>query len=282
MEVERPTVEGAPADTQSVYITAGPAGALAATLECDCPAMRPGDAVPPLWHWLYFLPAQRASELGEDGQSRSALLRPHAALPRPVWGGVRLRFVHPLRVGDTAWRANRVLQVARPVDGAPDQLVTVLRHEVRTGARLVLTEDEDWVTRSGSASAARQVQMLAPVDHVWQQEIYPNEVLLFRYSALTFNSHRVHYDRRFAELEDHCGLVVQAQLIATLMLELVRRNLPSARIGSFSCRATQPLFDTASFAVCGRPESDGNTVRLWAKNAIGGLAMSGTATLSYS
>ncbi len=281
MKVETPIRECAPADAQSACITAGPAAALAATLECDCAALQPGDAVPPLWHWLYFLPGQRASELGEDGQSRSALLRPQATLPRPVWSGTRLRFMQPLRVGDTAWRATRVLQVARPVDGASNQIVTVLRHEVRTGAGLVLTEDEDWVSRRGS-TAARPVQMLAPVDHVWQQEVYPNEVLLFRYSALTFNSHRVHYDRRFAELEGHGGLVVQTQLMATLLLELVRRNLPAARIGSFSFRAVQPLFDTGPFAVCGRPENDGNTVRLWAKNAIGGLAVSGAATLSYT
>lgn len=273
--------ECVPADKQAACITSSPATALAATLECDCPTLQPGDAVPALWHWLYLRPTQRPSELGDDGQPHSALLRAQAKLPPLVWSGTRLHFERPLRVGDTAWRTTRVLQIGRPVSSAPGQLVTVLRHEIRTSAGLVLTEDEDWVTRSCGTSQARPIQMLAPAGDVWQQDVYPNEVLLFRYSALTFNSHRVHYDRRFAELEGHCGLVVQAQLTATLLLELVRRNLPGARIGSFFFRVVQPLFDTAPFTVCGRPESGDSTVRLWAKNAEGGLAVSGTATLSY-
>lgn len=262
--------------SQMADITPGPAAALAATLEADWPAPRAGETLPPLWHWVYTIPTPRTSELSEDGRKRG--------LPSPVpqtWAGVRVHFERALRFGETASWTTHAGVARRATDGRSSEHLTVLRHEVRTDEELVLTEREEWVHRSGPIS--RSMQMLPPADPIWQQDVYPNEVLLFRYSALTFNSHRIHYDRRFAiETEGFRGLVVQPQLSATLLLELLRRNLPSARVKEFSCRLVQPLFDTAPFAVCGRTEDDGTTVRLWAKNAQGGLALSATAIVSYS
>jgi 3-methylfumaryl-CoA hydratase len=138
------------------------------------------------------------------------------------------------------------------------------------------------VYRNGVSLGERRVKGLAPADHVWLRDIYPDEVLLFRYSALTFNGHRIHYDRRYAaDFEGYRGLVVQAPLTATLLLELLRDNLPAARVTSFSFRAVQPLVDIAGFSVCGRPEDDGRTIRLWAKDREGGLAMDTMATVVY-
>jgi 3-methylfumaryl-CoA hydratase len=106
-------------------------------------------------------------------------------------------------------------------------------------------------------------------------------VLLFRYSALTFNAHRIHYDRRYVmETEGYPGLVVHGPLIATLLTDLLRRERPDAEIAAFSFRAVSPLFDTAPFVVHGTPENDGETIRLWAANRDGGLAMDATATVS--
>ena len=103
----------------------------------------------------------------------------------------------------------------------------------------------------------------------------------FRYSALTFNGHRIHYDRRYVtEVEGYPGLIVHGPLIATLLVDLLRRNLPHARLKQFSFRAVGPLFDTAPFQVCGQPDADGKSVRLWAQNARGELAMQADAVLA--
>ena len=106
----------------------------------------------------------------------------------------------------------------------------------------------------------------------------PDDVLLFRYSALTFNGHRIHYDRRYAtETEGYPGLVVHGPLIATLLLDLLRRHMPEADVARFEFRAVSPLFDTSSFTLCGKLESDGKTISLWATDATGGLAMTANA-----
>ena len=119
------------------------------------------------------------------------------------------------------------------------------------------------------------------MDAAWERVIRPDDVLLFRYSALTFNAHRIHYDRRYAtEVGGYPGLVVHGPLIATLLLDLVRRNLPDAKIGWFAFRAVSPLFDTAPFAACGKPENDGKNQLLWARDATGQLATSAEATQS--
>src|SRR5262249_47055545 len=120
----------------------------------------------------------------------------------------------------------------------------------------------------------------APPDAAWQRTIIPDPVLLFRYSALTFNGHRIHYDRTYAtETEGYPGLVVHGPLIATLLVDLLRRSMPHAHLARFAFRAVSPLFGTAPFSVCGRPEGD-RSVRLWAQNAEAGIAMDATATLS--
>jgi 3-methylfumaryl-CoA hydratase len=122
---------------------------------------------------------------------------------------------------------------------------------------------------------------MAPTESAWSRTIVPDPVLLFRYSALTFNGHRIHYDRSYVtEVEGYPGLIVHGPLIATLLVDLVQRNLPQARIASFSFRAVGPLFDIEPFTVCGTPDPDGRTVRLWAKNIRGELAMQAEAVLA--
>ena len=114
---------------------------------------------------------------------------------------------------------------------------------------------------------------------MWEREITPDPVLLFRYSALTFNGHRIHYDRRYVtEAEGYPGLVVHGPLIATLLLDLLRREMPDADVSRFQFRAIRPLFDLESFSVCGGP-GEGNTVQLWARDHEGWLTMDATAVL---
>jgi 3-methylfumaryl-CoA hydratase len=269
-------------DERSDCVAPVPVAALAATLDRNDSPPRPGDPLPPGWHWLYFLSAHRHSDLGEDGHPRRGTFLPPVPLPRRMWAGARLQFHRPLRIGDTVSRTSRVIDVTEK-EGRSGHLVFVLvRHEISDASGLALTENRDIVYRNGAAPVGRWIKALAPTDHVWLRDVYPDEVLLFRYSALTFNSHRIHYDRRYAaDSEGYRGLVVQARLTATLLLELLRDNLRAARVTSFSFRAVQPLVDITGFSVCGRPEDDGRTVRLWAKDREGGLAMDAVATVVY-
>jgi 3-methylfumaryl-CoA hydratase len=269
-------------DEQADCIAPGPIAALAATLDRDDPLPSPGDPLPPCWHWLYFLHAHRQSELGEDGHPRRGTFLPPVPLPRRMWAGSRLQFHRPLHVGETVSRKSRVVDVTEKKGSSGELVFVLLQHEIFGESSLAITENQDIAYRNGASLGERHIKALAPADHVWLRDIYPEEVLLFRYSALTFNAHRIHYDRRYAtDFEGYRGLVVQAPLTATLLLELVRHNLPAARITSFSFRAVQPLFDIARFSVCGRPEDDGRTVRLWAKDGEDRLAVDAAATVAY-
>jgi 3-methylfumaryl-CoA hydratase len=265
-------------------VTAAPVAALSATLDRDDPFPQRGDPLPILWHWLYFLPMHRSSELGLDGHARLGGFLPPVPLPRRMYAGNRVEMVRPLRVGDAIVRVSKIVDVSQK-DGRTGPLVFVrVRHEISCEERLAVTEEQDIVYRDnpGPDDSPPPVRQ-APADQTWRREIHPNQVLLFRYSALTFNGYRLHYDRPFATgIQGYAGLVVHGPLIATLLAELVRCNLPAATIESFSFRAITPLFDTSPFFVCGLPGSDGRTVTLWARDAEGALAVEAVATVTPS
>ena len=261
-------------------VSAAPIAALSATLDRDDPLPRQGDRLPALWHWLYFLPAHRQSELGVDGHVRLGGFLPPVTLPRRLYAGGRVEILHPLLVGDPIERVSRILDISRK-DGRTGPLVFVqVRHEISSRGRLALTEEHDIVYRdTGKPDDPQPPVRRAPDDAAWTREIHPDSVLLFRYSALTFNGYRIHYDQRFATgVHGHPGLVVHAPLVATLLADLLRRNLPEASVSSFSFRAITALFDTGAFFVCGRPDGDGS-VKLWARDPAGALAMEATARL---
>jgi len=261
-------------------VTAGPIAALAATLDRTDPFPRRGDRLPILWHWLYFLPLHRQSELGLDGHARLGGFLPPVPLPRRMYAGNRVEIVQPLSVGDDIHRRSTIVDVSQK-EGRTGPLVFLrVRHEIRRGDRLAVTEEQDIVYRNnaGPDDPPPKLQR-APRPETWQREIRPDEVLLFRYSALTFNGYRLHYDRPFAtRIQGYPGLVVHGPLIATLLADLVRRQLPAATMTGFSFRAIQPVCDTGPFFVCGRPGDDGRTVALWARDADGMIAVEATAT----
>ena len=256
--------------------------ALAATLDRDDPAPLPGDALPPPWHWMLCVPAARQSALGPDGHPARGGFLPPVPLPRRMWAGGRLTFPQPLRVGEAVQRRSQVISVEHKSGRSGDLVFVLVRHEFHGAQGLAITEEHDIVYRDlPSAVSSSPTLVAAPDDGVWQREIVPDDVLLFRYSALTFNGHRIHYDRRYVtEVEGYPGLVVHGPLIATLLLDLLRRNLPGADIAAFEFKAHKPLFDIAPFSVHGQPEADGKTVRLWARDAEGWLAMSASARLA--
>jgi 3-methylfumaryl-CoA hydratase len=263
-------------------VTGAPLAALSATLDRDDPPPDAGIEAASLGHWLYFLPMARQSEIGPDGHPKRGGFLPPVPLPRRMWAGGRMEFHRPLRVGDEISRVSRIEDV-RVKHGRSGTLVFVtVRHEIVAAHGLALSEEQDIVYRDNPLpGAAAPAPQAAPADPGFSREIVPDPVLLFRYSALTFNGHRIHYDRSYAtEVEGYPGLVVHGPLLATLLLDLLRREMPQAVVTTFTFRSVKPLFDIAPFCVNGRVDSDGKTVKLWAQDAEGWLAVEATATVA--
>ena len=254
-----------------------PSAALSATLDRDDPAPRPGDPLPPLWHWLYHLPLARQSQIGPDGHPKRGGFLPPVPLPRRMWAGGRLTFHQPILLGQTITRTSRIVDVTEKSGRSGSLCFVLVRHEIAGPDGLALTEEHDIVYRDPPAPGEAPPRAKpAPADAAWSRRIEPDDVLLFRYSALTFNGHRIHYDRRYVTTEEgYPGLIVHGPLIATLLADVYRRHVDRP-MRSFSFRALSPLFDIASFTVNGRPGADGS-VALWATNAEGGLAMEAEA-----
>ena len=287
-------------DTVHDRIGPTPVVALAATLDHPAVAAPPGTALPPLWHWLYFLPLHRQSEIGPDGHAKRGGFLPPVPLPRRMWAGSQFEFRAPVRVGDEVARISTIDDVTIK-EGRSGKLVFVkVRHELRcNGAtEAAVVEFHDIVYRQ-----AKQPGDIDPppgaaaTGGAWQREVVPDDVLLFRYSALTFNGHRIHYDRKYVtEVEGYPGLIVHGPLIATLLMDLLRRNAPEAEVASFRFKAVRPTFDLHPLRVNGDPGPhapsalppegarpgvgrDGNSVKLWAQDHEGWLTMDAVATL---
>jgi 3-methylfumaryl-CoA hydratase len=266
-------------------VTATPYAALAATM--DWPAERPanGTPLPALWHWLYFLPLHRQSEIGADGHARRGGFLPPVPLPRRMWAGSQFEFNRPLRVGDAITRVSTIEDVTEK-DGRTGPLVFVkVRHEIRrqNESDVAITEFHDIVYREAPSpgdAALSPPPKLASKEFSFGREWVPDAVLLFRYSALTFNGHRIHYDRKYAtEVEGYPGLIVHGPMVATLLLDLLRREMPQAEVARYEFRAVRPMFDINAFYVCGQPQSDGKTFRLWSRDHEGWLTMDATAVV---
>lgn len=253
---------------------------LAATLDRDEDELLRVGVVPSLGHWLYFLPTARQSELGADGHPRRGGFLPPVSLPRRMWAGSRLTFHRDLRIGSAITRTSRILDVREKVGRSGPLVFVTLMYEVHDETGLAISETQDLVYRGLSPSGQPQPAVAhAPQNEEFVRTVLPDPVLLFRYSALTFNGHRIHYDRPFAtEVEGYAGLIVHGPLIATLLLDNLLRAHPQARIASYEFRAVSPLDDTAGFTVCGR--RDGGRASLWARSAAGALAMQAEATLA--
>ncbi|MEO8280282.1 MAG: MaoC family dehydratase N-terminal domain-containing protein, partial [Ideonella sp.] len=183
-------------EQRSDDITAMPIAALSATLDRDDPAPTPGSDLPPLWHWMFFNPIAKASEIGPDGHPKRGGFLPPVELPRRMWAGGRLEFNHPLRVGDEVTRSSKILDV-KVKQGRSGSLVFVtVRHEITNALGLALSEEHDIVYRDAPVPGApTPPPQAAPDDAAFSREVCADPVMLFRYSALTFNGHRIHYDR---------------------------------------------------------------------------------------
>ena len=257
-------------------VTAAPLVALAALLDREDPEPKEGDAAPPLAHWLYFLPNYRQSQAGPDGHAARGEFLPPVPLPRRMWAGSRLEFSRPLAVGARVKRLSRILDVAPKTGRSGDLVFVTVRHEVSDDRGLVLSDEHDIVYRGESSQKPEPV---LPKDTAqWEREIHPDPLLLFRYSAVTFNGHRIHYDHPYVtQVEGYPGLVVHGPLIATLLVDLLRRNVPGATLRTYRFRALRPLFDTASFHTCGLPDEAKRAAQLWTRDAGGAMTMEAVA-----
>jgi 3-methylfumaryl-CoA hydratase len=271
-------------ETATDTVTPTPYAALSATFDREADRPPAGTPLPALWHWLYFLPLHKRSDIGPDGHAKRGGFLPPVALPRRMWAGSQFEFHSPIRVGDTITRTSTIHDVAEKTGRTGPLVFVKVRHEIRRAgeASKVLTEFHDIVYREAPAPGeAAPAPVMAPAAAAWERKWVPDDVLLFRYSALTFNGHRIHYDRRYVtEVEGYPGLVVHGPMLATLMLDLLRHERPDAVLTRYEFKAMRPVFDINPFWVCGEPQADGKTVKLWVRDHEGAQNMVATAEVA--
>ena len=258
-------------ETLQDVVTAAPLRMLRGTLDMHAQSL-PSE-LPPLWHWLFFLPAALQSEIGPDGHPRRGGFLPPVPLPRRMWAGGQLEFFFPLRLGDEIQRVSTIDDVKLKSGRSGDLCFVRVRHEVSTANGLALREFHDIVYRPqplpGAAAPAYET---APADHS-AERVTPDAVLLFRYSALTFNGHRIHYDRPYVTgTEGYPGLIVHGPLMATLLAGLATRRSAGRIAKAFSFRALKPVFDLHPFELCGHADG-ADAMQLWIRDHEGHKAM---------
>jgi len=240
---------------ETVQDDCSPAQALsvAAMLNLDASQIAAGTELPLLWQWFYFLPRAPQSKLSVDGHPERGGFLPPITLPRRMFAGARVTVHHPLKLGRPATREGTILNV-RETSGKSGRLafVTVGYRFLQDGV-LCLDEEQDIVYREPGAAVPAPIVAERPAlaDGAFSEEFTPDSRLLFRFSALTFNAHRIHYDRPYAMQEEgYPGLVVHGPLIALLLAELAQRNAPRP-LAKFSFKGMAPLFDIGSVRLSG-------------------------------
>lgn len=235
-----------------------------------------GDPLPPLWHWIYFLESVPLSQLGRDGHPQRGGFLPPVDLPRRMWAGSRVGFASPILIGDTVTKTSTISAVAMKEGSSGPLCFVTVNHELSVDGRLCLSEEQDLVYRQDpDPNAPKPEPKPAPTIADWSVIIKPSPVQLFRYSALTFNGHRIHYDRTYAgEVEGYPGLVVHGPLTATLLADLAASS-EDQPLSRFEFRALSPLFDSEPFSINGK--ANGSNISLWATTPGGGLAMTAEA-----
>lgn len=256
-------------------ISADRAHALAASLDMESV---PGNGVlPPAWHWLYFNPFERRGLLGADGHPRRGSFLPDIALPRRMWAGSRIEYRCPIPLDQPAQKLSLIANAATKLGKTGSLVFVTVNHEIWSGGRLCVREEQDIVYRDAPSGAASSEVPIAPGAAEWSEEFTPDPVLLFRYSALTSNGHRIHYDHPYSTGEEgYPNLVVHGPLTATLLHRLACRVRPQMSLARFSFRAVSPLYASNPFWIEAKPDSS-TSLQLWARHADGGLAMQADA-----
>ena len=268
-------------EMRSDTITAWPVTALSATLDRKDPQPKLEDELPPGWHWLYFLDVAPASELGSDGHPKRGGFLPPVPLPRRMWAGGRIEFLQPLRIGDAVRRDSEIVSIELKSGRSGDLVFVTVRHTISAGGNVTIREEHDIVYRSAARPGDPPPQAKPAPEHAaWRRSLTGDPVMLFRYSALTFNGHRIHYDLDYARHEENYpGLIVHGPLQTTLLLDLCRRHEPRP-VKRLDYRALHPLFHAERFSINGTPSPDRSNADLWIADAKGNCTMSATAAFA--
>lgn len=253
---------------------------LAATLDIPEAEVAPGGVLPPLWHWMLFQEWVAASGLGHDGHpKRGGFLPPVHDLPRRMWAGGRVHFIAPLRAGQDITRTSTILSVEEKTGGTGRLVFVTVRHVISGHDGPAIEEEHDIVYRGTEGAAVKAAEPAPPPPQgAFIALVQPSPVLLFRYSALTANGHRIHYDLDYVTREEgYPGLIVHGPLQATWLADIVRQYRPGARIARFSYRGRRPAFHQNPITLVGW-EAD-QKLQLETRDHEGAVCMSAEATL---
>lgn len=265
--------------------SAAPIDGLAALLDHDRSHWHQGE-VPPLGHWLYFLPRARQSDISPDGHPNRGGWMPPVPLPRRMWASGSIVFHAPIMIGERIERRSTVAAIDAKKGASGDLIFVTLEHRISNAdGQLCIAEKQHIVYRGAAATAASPASTASePIladPEALSRTIRPDPVMLFRYSALTFNAHRIHYDRDYARTEEcYPGLVVHGPLSATLLADHFLRETPGSGIATLDFRAERPLFDDAPMTLNLR--RDNGKDRLWTAGPDGHPAMKVGITPQYA
>jgi 3-methylfumaryl-CoA hydratase len=262
---------------------AGPANLLRLALARPEPELKDGDPLPPAWLALYFQPRFGPTQLRPDGAPGDSGVVPKMPLPRRMFAGERQRYHRPLRLGESVRRETELADISLKSGTTGNLVFATVLSRVFGADGLAVEEERRTVFReevkAGDKNQAPRRDPV-PADAPWRRTVTTDPVLLFRFSALTFNSHRIHYDRTWAmNVEGYPGLVVHGPLTTTLLIDFARDSNPGRAIRGYTTQARAPLFDTAPFELRGRPKADGKGAELWAVTPEGTIAMSAEVEL---
>ena len=272
-------------ETRDDLLSPWTASAMAAAVRNDGSDWPSGRALPPLWHWCYFLPTAPQNGLGPDGHPARGGFLPPVPLPRRMWASSQLEFLAPLQLGAPARRVSRVEDVTLKHGKSGTLVFVKVTHTLQAagadGAPLIREQQEIVYREAAQPGASAPPPVAPPANAQWRETLHPDPVLLFRYSALTFNSHRIHYDYPYVtQTEGYAGLVVHGPLIATLLLEAAQRQAPGRAVARYQFKAVRPLICGGALRVCGAaPDADGN-IALWAEDGEGALLMQASMRLA--
>ncbi|MEZ5752586.1 MAG: MaoC family dehydratase N-terminal domain-containing protein [Paracoccaceae bacterium] len=239
------------------------------------PRIRRRDRLPPLWHWFHALETCRIADTGPDGHEALGRFLPDPGLPRRMWAGSRFSFVRPVVIGSTVTRESQVLSVTEKQGRSGRLAIVTVAHRWHDPEGLLIEEEQDIVYREAGSTTGQPVA--APRDETFARSMTADSLMLFRYSALTFNGHRIHYDPEFCATEGYEGLVVHGPLLATLLLDLLIHEGQAPAPRAFRFRAMAPVIAGQAFTLCGA--ISGAEVRLWVRRHDGALAMEASATV---
>ena len=251
---------------------------LAITL--DCPIPDKGARLPPCWHWAWFNEAKRKGELGRDGHPKRGGFMPPIVLPRRMWAGGSFEFFNPLIVGSTVTKTSTIKDIVEKEGRSGKLCILTIQHDWMENENLCIREEQKLVYREDPEPDAPALEPPEPPQNPeLTREIMPDPVTMFRYSALTFNGHRIHYDADYARnVEGYPDIVFHAPLTATHLCNLAQTLAKGKPLKQFSYRATSPLFANETFTVNGKHTGD-NELTLWATTPQGKQAMQASVKL---